>query len=451
MFESNDYVIRVVDSPLQVDAQAWDGLLFAQSQPTPFMRHAFLSALHTTGCATTATGWTPRFFLLERQGVLQAACVIYIKSHSQGEFVFDWGWARAYHQHGLSYHPKAVCAVPFIPVPGSRLLAYSLADRVVLVNSLLDWCAANQLTGLHALFASDDDVQALTQAGLLLRHTIQFHWSNQRPGYATFEDFLASLSHDKRKKIRQERRKVADAGVTFRVLEGTAITPADWDFFYHCYERTYLEHGNPPYFNRAFYRHMASDMPEDWVLFIAERQGRPIAASLLAINASSIRARGQNEAMYRLAVETLVSPAAGLNDLPGAEAIATANSDIAQNDAELSMDQADAGTAHPIERVAYGRYWGALERVDCLHFEACYYQPLQWCIEHGYQRFEGGAQGEHKLARALLPVTTTSAHWLAHPQFFAAVDNFLTQEREGIGEYVDELVRHSPFKADAPR
>jgi hypothetical protein len=408
MSVSNDYVIRVVDSPLEVDAQAWDGLLFTQSQPTPFMRHTFLSALHTTGCATTATGWTPRFFLLERQGVLHAACTVYIKSHSQGEFVFDWGWARAYHQHGLSYHPKAVCAVPFIPVPGSRLLAHSLADRVALVKHLLDWCAANQLTGLHALFASDDDVQALTQAGLLLRHTIQFHWSNQQPGYTSFDDFLASLSQDKRKKIRQERRKVTDAGVTFRVIEGTAITPADWAFFYHCYERTYLEHGNPPYFNRAFFNRMASDMPEDWVLFIAEREGRPIAASLLAINASSMRASGQN-------------------------------------DADVSA------TSKPAERVAYGRYWGALERVDCLHFEACYYQPLQWCIEHGYQRFEGGAQGEHKLARALLPVTTTSAHWLAHPQFFAAVDNFLTQEREGIGEYVDELVRHSPFKVGSGR
>ena len=414
MSESNDYVIRVLDSPLDVDAQAWDGLLFAQSQPTPFMRHAFLSALHSTGCATTTTGWTPRFFLLERQGQLHAACAIYIKSHSQGEFVFDWGWARAYHQHGLSYHPKAVCAVPFIPVPGSRLLAHTPEDRLALVHAVLDWCSAEHLTGLHALFASDEDVTALTQAGLLLRHTIQFHWSNSQPGYTSFDAFLASLSQEKRKKIRQERRKVMEAGVTFRVLEGAAITPTDWDFFYHCYERTYLEHGNPPYFNRAFYRHMASDMLEDWVLFIAEREGRPIAASLLAINTSSMRARGQNSS-------------------------------------ELSTDQEDVAAVNtrPTERVAYGRYWGALERVDCLHFEACYYQPLQWCIEHGYQRFEGGAQGEHKLARALLPVTTTSAHWLAHPQFFAAVDNFLTQEREGIGEYVDELVRHSPFKAGA--
>jgi len=419
---ANDYVIRVLDSPLQVDAGVWDALLLTQSAPTPFMRHAFLSALHTTGCATAATGWTPRFFLLERGGELQAACAIYIKSHSGGEFVFDWGWARAYHQHGLSYHPKAVCAVPFIPVPGSRLLARTPEDRLALVTTLLDWCTANQLTGLHALFASDDDVAALTQAGMLLRHTIQFHWSNSPSGYASFDDFLASLSQEKRKKIRQERRKVAEAGVTFRVMQGTEITEADWDFFYRCYERTYLEHGNPPYFNRAFYTCMASDMPEDWVLFIAEQNGEPIASSLLAINASCIRATDQK--VHQLLAE------------PGG---------VSAGDSVEPIGRGVTG------RVAYGRYWGALKRVDCLHFEACYYQPLQWCIEHGYQRFEGGAQGEHKLARALLPVTTTSAHWLAHPQFFEAVDNFLTQEREGIGQYVGELESRSPFKTDATR
>jgi predicted N-acyltransferase len=393
-----DYVIRVVDSPCQVNAGAWDGLLFTQSQPTPFMRHAFLNALHTNGCATTATGWTPRFFLLERHGELMAACAIYIKSHSQGEFVFDYGWARAYHQHGLDYHPKAVCAVPFIPVPGSRLLASSAQDRVLLVRHLLDWVEAKQLTGLHGLFASAEDVLAFQSADMLPRHTVQFHWSNTQPGYTSFDHFLASLSQEKRKKIRQERRKVAEAGVTFRVLQGSDITQADWDFFYHCYERTYLEHGNPPYFNRAFYASMAADMPEDWVLFIAEQSGQPIASSLLAVNESSIRARGQ--------------------------------------------------TATPqVDRVAYGRYWGALKRVDCLHFEACYYQPLQWCIEHGYQRFEGGAQGEHKLARALLPVTTTSMHWLAHPEFFNAVNQFLTRERAGIVDYMSDLQAHSPFKS----
>ncbi|MCW2312468.1 GNAT family N-acetyltransferase [Rhodoferax antarcticus] len=414
---SADYVIGVLDSPLAVNAEAWNALLLTQSQPTPFMRHEFLSALHTNGCATAATGWTPRFFLLEYNGELVAACVLYVKAHSEGEFVFDWGWARAYHQHGLRYHPKAVCAVPFIPVPGSRLLARSTPDRARLVRHLLDWCEANQLTGLHGLFASDEDVVAFQAAGMLLRHTVQFHWTNTQPGYASFDDFLASLSQEKRKKIRQERRKVADAGVTFKVLQGREIAQADWDFFYHCYERTYLEHGNPPYFNRAFYASIAADMPEDWVLFIAEQHGQPIASSLLAINASCARATDQNDSKL-----------------------------LAKSGSEVGGDATVPTGSGVTEHVAYGRYWGALKRVDCLHFEACYYQPLQWCIEHGYQRFEGGAQGEHKLARALLPVTTTSAHWLAHPQFFAAVDNFLTQERDGISQYVGELESRSPFK-----
>jgi len=397
VLNADDYVIRVLDSPLDVDAAAWNRLLFAQSQPTPFMRHEFLSALHSSGCATADTGWAPRFFLLQRQGELQAACVIYLKSHSQGEFVFDWGWARAYAQHGLAYHPKAVCAVPFIPVPGTRLLATSQPARQLLAEVLLNWCAQQHLSGLHHLFASDEDQAAFQQAGMLLRHTVQFHWTNTDPGYASFDAFLATLSQDKRKKIRQERRKVAEAGVTFRVLQGRDISADDWDFFYRCYQRTYLEHGNPPYFNRDFFARMATDMPEDWLLFIAEQNGEPIASSLLAINASCIRARGQKDL---------------------------------QNSS----------------KVAYGRYWGALARVDCLHFEACYYQPLAWCIANGYQRFEGGAQGEHKLARALLPVTTRSAHWLAHPQFFAAIDDFLTRERAGIGHYIDELKEHSPFK-----
>jgi predicted N-acyltransferase len=395
--DADDYVIRVLDSPLDVDASAWNQLLLIQSQPTPFMRHEFLNALHTSGCASADTGWTPKFFLLERHGELQAACVIYLKSHSEGEFVFDWGWARAYQQHGLAYHPKAVCAVPFIPVPGTRLLATSQPARQLLAEVLLNWCAQQHLSGLHHLFVSDEDLTACQQAGMLLRHTVQFHWTNTDPGYASFDAFLATLSQDKRKKIRQERRKVAEASVTFRVLQGRGISADDWDFFYSCYQRTYLEHGNPPYFNRDFFARMATDMPEHWLLFIALQQDRPIASSLVAINASCIRARGQKDL---------------------------------QNSS----------------KVAYGRYWGALARVDCLHFEACYYQPLAWCIANGYQRFEGGAQGEHKLARALLPVTTRSAHWLAHPQFFAAIDDFLTRERADIGHYIDELKEHSPFR-----
>jgi predicted N-acyltransferase len=381
-----DYVIRVLDSPLQIDALQWDQLLARETQPTPFMRHAYLAALHTSGSAVSASGWTPRFVSLWAEDELVAACPLYVKTHSYGEYVFDWAWANAYAEHGLSYYPKAVIAVPFTPVPGSRLLARDVSTRQALLRAVLSACREEQLSSMHLLFGADADLQSCTEAGLMLRHTVQFHWQNTRPGYADFEDFLQHLSQDKRKKIRQERRKVAQAGVSFRSGEGNAISPQDWDFFYRCYERTYLEHGNAPYLSRAFFASMAHTMPENWLLILAERGGRAIAASLIAI------------------------------------------------------------AEHGGEKVAWGRYWGALERVDCLHFEACYYQPLQWCIAHGYQRFEGGAQGEHKLARALLPVRTSSAHWLAHPSFAAAVERFLAREEQGVAGYLDELARHSPLK-----
>ncbi len=383
----DDYVIGVLDSPLAISAEDWNGLLARQPEETranPFMQHAYLAAMHTSQSAQPKTGWTPCFVTLRQGQRLVAACALYLKSHSYGEYVFDWAWANAYQQHGLAYYPKAVVAPPFTPVPGPRLLAVDAPSRVALVQALTQWCAEQELSSLHILFASPDDVAACEAAGLMLRHTVQFHWSNQGAAgpFASFDEFLSSLSQEKRKKIRQERRKVTDAGVQFRWSKGRDISPADWDFFYHCYERTYYEHGNAPYLSRAFFQAMANDMPENWLLFIAERNGQAMASSLIGLD----------------------------------------------------------GTA------AYGRYWGALERVDCLHFEACYYQPLQWCIENGYARFEGGAQGEHKMARALLPVKTTSAHWLAHPSFADAVERFLEREGQGIQAYMSELEGRNPFK-----
>ena len=433
---SNDYVIRVLDSPLDVDAAQWNALLAAQSADgdlNPFMRHEYLAALHQSGSATLETGWTPRFVTLWQGKTLAAACPLYIKAHSYGEYVFDWAWANAYQQHGLSYYPKAVVAVPFTPVPGARLLARNAAERALLVKALVAWCEEEKLSSLHLLFADDEDIAACEDAGLMLRNTVQFHWTNRTPtlstscntlppeganfprggpsenckdpsnvgsGYRDFDDFLMSLSQEKRKKIRQERRKVAKAGITFRWSLGQDISNADWDFFYRCYERTYYEHGNAPYLSRDFFQRMQDTMSENWLLFVAEHSAdgkrQPIATSLIAVSARSDWATGMND------------PQNGLT--------------------------------------AYGRYWGALARVDCLHFEACYYQPLQWCIEHGYQHFEGGAQGEHKMARALLPVKTTSAHWLAHPAFADAVERFLEREGAGIESYMNELERRSPFK-----
>ena len=370
-----------------MDATRWDALLNHQEDANPFMCHAYLAALHESAAASPKTGWTPRFITLWQGEEMVAACALYIKAHSYGEYVFDHAWANAYHQHGLKYYPKAVVAVPFTPVPGARLLARTQADREALVQGLVVWCGEEKLSSLHLLFANDDDVAACVSNGMMPRHTVQFHWLNTQPGYRSFDDFLASLSQEKRKKIKQERRKVAEAGVTFRSALGTDIGLADWDFFYRCYERTYLEHGNAPYLSRNFFQRMADTMPENWLLFVAEREGTPLAASLIAISSRN----GSN-------------------------------------------------------RIAYGRYWGALERVDCLHFEACYYQPLQWCIEHGFQRFEGGAQGEHKMARALMPVKTSSAHWLAQPAFADAVERFLEREGEGIENYMTDLSQRSPFR-----
>jgi predicted N-acyltransferase len=399
----SDIIARVLASPLEVQAKAWNGLLALQSHPTPFLRHEYLTALHESGSATPKRGWTPRFMTLWDGDALIAACPLYVKGHSYGEYVFDWAWANAYEQHGVPYYPKATIAVPFTPVPGTRLMARDADARALLVQAVCQWCESQGVSSVHVLFASEDDVKTSADEGLMLRHTVQFHWKNESPAgrllsnaphenkapsrYASFDDFLASLAQDKRKKIRQERRRVAEAGVTFRWSRGADIRTTDWDFFYRCYERTYLEHGNPPYLTRDFFTRMAGTMPEAWLLFIAEKEGHPIASSLIALG--------------------------------------------------------DYGTDG---LVAYGRYWGALERVDCLHFEACYYQPLQWCIAHGAARFEGGAQGEHKMARALLPVQASSAHWLAHPAFAEAVERFLEREGQGVEGYLEELQGRSPFR-----
>ena len=304
---------------------------------------------------------------------------------SYGEYVFDWAWAQAYERHGLDYYPKAVIAVPFTPVPGSRLLARSDEWRQMLLAAALRDIQQHGASSLHLLLGSAQDLACAAQVGLMRRDGVQFHWQNT--GCQDFEGLLGQLKQDKRKKIRQERRKVAEAGITYSWRWGQDISEGDWDFFYRCYAQTYAEHGNPPYLNREFFSRMAHDMPQHWVLIRAERLGRPIACSLLAV-----QRRG---------------------------------------------DQ--GGTA-------YGRYWGALERHDCLHFETCYYQPLEWCLRNGIDRFEGGAQGEHKMSRALLPVSTGSAHWIAHKGFAQAIEDFLQRERSGVAHYMDELHERTPLR-----
>jgi len=276
--------------------------------------------------------------------------------------------------------------VPFTPVPGARLLARGAHERRLLLRALREIARQHELSSAHLLFLSDADREAARAEGWLLRAGVQFHWQNPAAApYPDFAAFLAGLQRDKRKKIQQERRRVAEAGITFEILEGEAITAAHWDFFYRCYTLTYQAHHSTPYLTRDFFTRMAATMARHWLLFLARRGSERVACSLIGVD--------------------------------------------------------------PDRRVAYGRYWGAVEHVPCLHFEACYYQPLQWCIAQRYRRFEGGAQGEHKMARGLLPVPTHSAHWLAHPQFARAVADFLEREGDGVEHYLDELNERSPFKA----
>jgi uncharacterized protein len=384
--KTGDYRMRVTHDLRTLDAVQWDRLL-AESGPnaTPFMRHAFLLALQETGCVGDGTGWTPRIACLEdAAGTLVGAAPLYLKSHSYGEYVFDWAWADAYHRHGLEYYPKGLVAVPFTPVPGPRLLARDDAIRQALVKGLEVIADGAELSSLHVLFPDEPGARALEGAGWLARRGLQFHWTN--PGYADFEAFLAALAQPKRKKIRAERRKVAEAGVATRVLEGRDIGEAQWAFFSQCYRNTYAMHHSTPYLNHAFFTRIGEAMPENLVMVIAERDDQAIAASLLVRDASAI----------------------------------------------------------------YGRYWGALEHVPCLHFEASYYTPLEWAIAQGISRFEGGAQGEHKMARGFLPVQTSSYHRLAHPAFAEAVSRFLEREAGGIDDYLDELTERAPIRS-APK
>jgi uncharacterized protein len=385
---SKDTVIRIHDAPSSVDAREWNALLDTQDAPTPFMRHEFLAALHDSASAVPASGWSPQWITLHRGGVLQAAAALYLKGHSYGEYVFDWAWADAYQRHGLAYYPKLLGAVPFTPVPGSRLLARDEASRATLLRAVLARAQQAGLSSAHLLFLSDADRAACERAGWMLRENVQFHWT-QREGapWNDFADFSASLQREKRKKIAQERRRVAEAGIEFDVLQGRSIDEDAWDFFHRCYTLTYRAHHSTPYLKRAFFAAMARTMPGHWLLFVARRGAQRIGASLIALD--------------------------------------------------------------PARRVAWGRYWGSQQFVPCLHFEACYYQPLAWCIANGYTRFEGGAQGEHKMARGLLPVRTFSAHWLADARFASAVDDFLAREGAGIAGYLDELNERSPFKRDA--
>ncbi len=374
------YQLRIVSSLSEIGRLPWDALIATQDEANPFLSFAFFNALHESGSASAQTGWNPQFLTLWSDDHLKAAAPLYVKLHSYGEYVFDWAWAEAYERRGLEYYPKLLSAIPFTPVAGNRLIAANKEWRSLLVRELVELQERSDLSSTHILFPSEEEAQDLRSAGFFLRSGVQFHWHN--PGYESFENFLDTLEQKKRKNIRAERRKVKDAGITFRHVPGTEATESDWKFFKLCYDHTYRTHYSTPYLNLDFFRRIGADMPQHVLLVIAERKGLPIASSLL------------------------------IHD----------------------------------DHVLYGRYWGAIEYHPCLHFETAYYQPLEFCIRQGIACFEGGAQGEHKMARGFLPRKTWSAHWLRDQAFAQAVNRYLEQESGNIAHYVDELNEHSPFK-----
>ena len=375
-----NYRTHIVSSLSEIGQPAWDGLAAIQAKNNPFLSFAFLHALHESGSASVESGWQPQFLALYDGDVLAAAMPLYVKTHSYGEYVFDWAWADAYHRNGVEYYPKLLSAIPFTPVTGPRLMAVDERARAALIEVLCATQQASEVSSTHILYPPGENVQQLADAGFMLRSAVQFHWLNAN--YKDFEEFLGTLEKKKRKNIRAERRKVLEAGITMRRVRGADATDADWRLFNRCYQHTYKAHRSTPYLNLDFFQRIGRTMAENLLLVIAEREGKPVASSLVIHSADTL----------------------------------------------------------------FGRYWGELEHVPCLHFETAYYQPLEFCIEQKIAVFEGGAQGEHKMARGFLPTRTWSAHWLAHPAFADAIERFLEREKGGIDEYIDELNDRNPFK-----
>lgn len=371
---------RWLDSLAAVDAAAWDALA---GDANPFVRHAFLAGLEASGSLQRRLGWTPRHLTLWEGDALVAATPCYVKTNSHGEFVFDHAWAHAYARYGLDYFPKLLCAVPYSPVSGPRLLARDAAGRAALVAALVDACGETGCSSAHVNFLEADDDAAL--GAWLERVDIQYHWSNEA-GWTSFDDFLAAMDHRHRKNIRQERAKIARAGIEFRIVHGDEASSGDLDAMYAFYLTTFLEYGNRPALTRGFLDHLAHTIPRSLVLVLAEIAGRAVAGALC---------------------------------LRGGDTL-------------------------------YGRYWGAIEQHPGLHFETCYYQGIDYCLREGLRRFEPGAQGEHKLSRGFLPTIVRSRHHIADPAFRDALAGWCADEREAVHAYARRLHASTPFKAGAP-
>jgi uncharacterized protein len=385
---------RFLDSINEIGAESWNSLLESNY---PFAQHEFLGALETSSCVGIESGWIPRHLILEESNKIVAALPLYEKSHSYGEYVFDWAWADAFHRYGRPYFPKLVSAIPFTPVTGPRVLAnkgVNLEDLLPLIQeAILDICNQQGFSSWHLLFPDKPLKKKLEatdekngNARLMRREAVQFHWMNRDINsgdpYNDFDRFLQGFRSAKRKQIRRERRKVADQGLVLERKSGAEIRESDWQAFYACYQATYLKRsGHTGYLNLDFFQEIAKTLSHQCMIVTATLDGSPVASSLFFFDDDCL----------------------------------------------------------------YGRYWGALASFDCLHFEACYYQGIEFAIERGMKRFDPGTQGEHKLVRGFEPVKTYSYHWIADPEFSVAVDDFLTRERQHNDRYQEAAAEHLPF------
>jgi predicted N-acyltransferase len=372
---------RLLSSIAQVEAASWNALV---GNGQPFLRHEFLLAMEDSGCTVPRTGWTVRHLVIDdARGRPVGALPLYRKSHSRGEFVFDFSWANAYAQHGIPYYPKLLSAVPFTPVRGPRLLVSPDADVAattqLLTRAAIDYVRSERLSSWHVLFPTEDVAQGLAAAELILRRDCQFHWFNQ--GYDSFDAFLATFTAEKRKKAKRERRRVFEAGIEFDTLHGGDMNAALWDAVYPFYADTFYRHGHDPYLNLDFFKRVAASMPERIMLKVARMGTERIAVAIFFVGDDAL----------------------------------------------------------------FGRYWGAGGNYHSLHFEACYYQGIEYCIEKKLQRFEPGTQGEHKVPRGFVPTLMSSAHFVADPRFAAAIRDFARREARGVDRYAAAVNEHVPY------
>jgi uncharacterized protein len=375
------------DSLAEISATEWDAVACPEAvdgRPVdPFTTHRFLAALDRSGSTGTGTGWTPKPLVLRQDGRLIAAAPMYVKAHSQGEYIFDHGWAQGYERAGGRYYPKLQIAVPFTPATGRRFLAAADAPhaRDALLDTAIGLAEGNRLSSLHATFCTAEEAETLAaRHGLLHRVTQQFHWENR--GYDSFDAFLGDLSSRKRKMIRKERETARASGLTIRHLTGDALEPRHWDAFWTFYQDTGARKWGTPYLTRRFFVEVQETMRDDVLLVLAERDGHPVAGALNFIGRDTL----------------------------------------------------------------FGRYWGCTEDHPCLHFELCYYQAIDWAIAHGLARVEAGAQGEHKLARGYLPTPVHSLHWIRDDGFRDAVARYLAAERRAVDEEIEVLTAYGPFR-----